>query len=158
MKRKDSAIVIEITAIYWDFLHLLDEQNEIARQGPTQESKMIEFRGDFPQLSIIKPDVVSRKAAMMAGIIIFDEHLAAAKMVREVLRAFPAKYRDKAAGAMLLHQELQRRNNPKTRQKYNHRDCAMLLGLSVPGYKALREKAFNALLKVKEAQHIDCAA
>lgn len=147
MKRRDKDLVNECIDLYWSFLSLSQTHNEIAKRGPTQESKMMEFHGDFPQLSNIKPEILVSKVDLMAIFEIQPEHREAAKALQLALRQFLPVHRSKVAGAVLLYRRVQKLNNPKTRQLYTHKDCAKELGMSEGCYKVLRDRGLEELLK-----------
>ena len=146
MRHADKRLLNQCIDLYWEYLSLKEIQSEIAKSGPTQESKMMEFMGDFPQLSNIKPETLGRKADLMKLFDVQKEHEAARDSIERVLRVFPLKMREEVCSSMLIYRRLQRQTNPKTRQLYTHKDCAKELGLRFQKYLVFRDKGHEALL------------
>jgi hypothetical protein len=146
MKHSDKRLLNQCIDLYWEYLSLKEIQSEIAKSGPTQESKMLEFMGDFPQLSNIKPETLGRKADLMKLFEVQKEHEAARDSIERVLRDYPLKAREKLCSSIMIYRRLQKQVNPKTRQLYTHKDCAKGLGLSFDTYILLRDKGQAALL------------
>lgn len=148
MKHSDKRLLNECIDLYWDYLQLKEIHKEIARQGATQESKMLEFHGDFPQLSNIKPDILASKADTMRFFQILPEHEKANEAMTKVLRGYPIKARELLCSSIVIYRRLQKQTNPKTRQLYTHRDCARGLGLTWDKYLLLRDKGQEGLLRM----------
>lgn len=146
MKHADKRLLNECIDLYWDYIQLKEIHSEIAKQGATQESKMLEFCGDFPQLSNIKPDILSSKADTLRYFQIMPEHEKANEAMQKLLSAFPARMREILCSSTIIYRRLQKQNNPQTRQLYTHRDCAKGLGLKFEKYRLFRDKGQEGLL------------
>lgn len=106
-------------------------QDEIAKSGPTQESKMLEYHGDFPQLSNIKPDILSVKVEKMRRYYISAEEALAYRVIMAIphdLRLF-----------ITLHRHFKNQHNPVTKKPFTHSDCAEIAGKSIAKYNRARE-------------------
>ena len=160
MKHSERKLAIEAQNLCWSFLHKMQEQTNIAASGPTVETKMLEFRGDFPQLSNFKPEILISKAERMRYFDPLPEELAAVRAWQAVLEGYPPLIARKASEVLLLYRGCCNRENPATKKRYTHSDCAKELGLTKNVYDSLLE-GFMILLqihysKLKE-QHLAAA-
>lgn len=145
MKRSELQRVDEIIGLWISYTEKSTAIDEIAASGPTVETKLIEFLGDFPQLSDVKPDVLSAKVDKIRKFYISNEERRASVMIS----AFPDKFR-----RILTEYNLRKgRNNAVTNAKWTHSDIAMLLKLRVERYKVLREHLFSLLLEIDNSDN-----
>lgn len=147
MKRSELQRVDEIIGLWISFIEKSKCIDEITRSGPTVETKLIEFLGDFPQLSDVKPDVLSAKVDKIRKFYISNEEIRANVMIS----AFPDKFR-----RILTEYHLRKgRNNSATNTKWTHNDVASVLGFRPEKYKAIRDYLLELLLKVDGARDIE---
>ena len=146
MKRAEQKIVHEALDLIWSFIYNTDAQEDIAKQGSTQEGKMVEFMGDFPQLSNIKPEILISKAEKMRIFDALPEQIAAMKAWRDVVRGYHPKVRGLASEVLLVYREARKLVNDKTRQRYTHLDVATALKMDEATYHMQRERLMENLL------------
>ena len=146
MKHADRKLVAEAQDLIWSFLSKMQTQAEIASSGPTQEGKMLEFKGDFPQLSNIKPEILISKAERMR---IFDpmpEELIAAKAWAGVVDGLSSDWAFIISQLLLLYRALRLQENKATKRKYTHKDCARQIGISEALYLEQYDRVLELLL------------
>lgn len=138
MKRADIRQANEILDLYLSCKEKMRAQMDIAVSGPTQETKMLEFQGDFPQLSNVKPDILSVKVEKMRKFYIHRDELNAYQSVM----ALP-----KQARPFVTHYaELKHKHNEATKKPYTHKDIARALGRSDGSYERVREHTIMLLI------------
>lgn len=138
MKRTDIKLANEILELYVSCSDKMTAQEEIALSGPTQETKMIEFLGDFPQLSNVKPDILSVKVDKMRKFYISrDEHIA-----YRAVKSLPKQARPYAVGYTLV----KNKHNSITKKPHTHADVAKALGKPLDAYEQVRENALKLLI------------
>ena len=147
MKHSERKLAIEAQNLCWSFLHKMQEQTNIATSGPTVETKMLEFRGDFPQLSNFKPEILISKAERMRYFDPLPEELAAMRAWQAVVEGFPPLIAKTASELILLYRGLCHRENPATKKRYTHADCAKHLKLGQSVYDEQLE-ALMMLLQI----------
>lgn len=131
MKRSDIRKANDILDLYMSCAEKIRAQDDIAVSGPTQETKMMEFHGDFPQMSNVKPDILSGKVDKIRKIYITEEEHTAYRCVMALpmdLRLFVTMYR-----------YARNTHNPDTQKPFTHADCAKALGHSMEKYEHARE-------------------
>lgn len=121
---------------------------EISASGPTQEQKMIEFHGDFPQMSNVKPEILVGKVDKMARFYITDDESRA----NTLLSIFPDKFRRILTG----YEQKKNKHNSYTGKPYTHEDIAFGLRLKIERYKVIKEHLEKVLLVADEMQDIGC--
>ena len=147
MKRSELQRVDEIIGLWISFTEKMTAIDEIAASGPTVETKLIEFLGDFPQLSDVKPDVISAKVDKIRKFYISKEERRASVLIS----AFPDKLR-----RVITEYHLRKgRNNSATNTKWTHNDVARLLGFRPERYKAIRDYLLELLLQVDGSRDIE---
>lgn len=157
MNRAEQKIVHEALDLIWSFIYNMAAQDDIAKQGPTQESKMMEFMGDFPQLSNIKPEILIGKAEKMRMFDALPEQIAAMKAWRDVVMGYPMSWQLIASQVLLLYRGTRFRTNRKTRQRFTHADIAEEIGITKESYDVALEGLNWALLlhyKKLKAQNV----
>lgn len=157
MKRAEQKIVHEALDLIWSFIYNMDAQEEIAKQGSTQEGKMVEFMGDFPQLSNIKPEILLSKVEKMRRFDILPEERIAIQALRMAVSGFHRSQQAMAAQVLLLYRGVRHRTNPDTRQRYTHADIAKQVGITKDSYDLALEGLNGALLlhyKKLKAQNV----
>lgn len=149
IKRADIRQANEIIDLYLSCKDKMRAQMEIATSSPTQETKMIEFLGDFPQLSNVKPDILSIKVEKMRKFYIHADEFAAYKSVM----ALP-----KQARPFVTHYaELKHKYNEATKRPYTHKDIARALGRSDGNYERVRGHTITLLILHYNAKITKCA-
>lgn len=140
MKHSEVRRLAEIFDEWLSFEEKDEEINSICRSGATQEAKMVEYAGDFPQLSIVKPDVLSIKVERARRIVITKEERRSAT----IINALPIRLRC----ILTEHHKRKNRNNPETNNNWTHNDVAYLLNMKPERYKAIREHLATLVLEV----------
>lgn len=149
MKRSELQRVDEIIGLWISFTEKSKSIDDIARSGPTVETKLIEFLGDFPQLSDIKPDVLSAKVDKIRKFYISKEE----RRADILISAFPDKFR-----RVLTEYYLRKgKNNPATNTKWTHNDVALLLKLKPERYKLIRAYLLQLLIEVDKSSFLDAS-
>lgn len=143
MKRADIRKANDILDLYMACVEKMRAQEDIAVSGPTQETKMMEFHGDFPQLSNIKPDIISSKVDKIRRIYITTEERIAYRCVMDI----PYSKRCSDRLLVLAHRYNMNRHNPETQKPFTHADCAKALGLQLEEYEADRNELLDELIK-----------
>ena len=157
MNRAEQKIVHEALDLIWSFIYSVAAQDDIARSGPTQESKMMEFMGDFPQLSNFKPEILIGKAEKMRRFDPLPEELTAIRALRVVLRDVHRSRQLMALNVLLMYRGARNRTNPDTRQRYTHADIAKGLVIKKESYDQALEGLSGRLLlsyKTLKAQNV----
>ena len=144
MKHSDRKLVSEAQDLIYSFLGKMDAQNEIARSGPTQESKMLEYHGDFPQLSNIKPEILISKAEKMRMFDPMPEEILALKAWARVVEGLSSDWAFIVSQLLLLYRGLRHQENKATKRKYTHKDCARQIGIS----EALYSEQYDCVLEL----------
>lgn len=157
MNRLDRKLVNEAQDLCWMFLHKMRAQTEIATSGPTHEGKMYECKGVFPQLSNVKPEILISKAEKMRFFDFLPEEQAAVMAWKDAIRAYPKAIRGKGSAILLLYRGLHNKENPDTKRRYTHADCAKEVKLNEVEYHTQLELLMRLLLihyKKRKTQYV----
>ena len=140
MNRAEHERVRELIGLWMSCQDKLAAIKEIALAGPTQEQKMMEFHGDFPQLSNIKPEILISKVDKMSRFYISRDEMRANVM----LCAYP----DKLRRILTAYEQKKNKHNSFTGKPFTHGDIAYILKLRVERYHKIKDYLGELLLEV----------
>lgn len=146
MNRVDKDRINELITLWMTYHDKQTKQDEIAVSGPTQESKMMEYKGDFPQLSNVKPEILVGKVDKMRRIPVSKEEVRAAI----IIDAFPDRLRNIMTG----YEQRKNQYNPVTQKPWTHDDIALVLKVSRDSYKRVRLICREFLLEMDRTQDV----
>ena len=138
MNRADAERAKQIINLWMAYQDKVETIKRIALEGPTVEGKLIEFKGDFPQLSNVKPDVLASKVDRQRRIKIYADERRANAMIS----AFSDRERD----ILTAYEQKRNKTNPISKRLYTHEDIAIKLGMDKERYMILREGYVKALV------------
>lgn len=139
MNRAEHERVRELIGLWMSCQDKLAAIKEIALAGPTQEQKMMEFHGDFPQLSNIKPEILIGKVDKMSRFHITREEMRANVML--------CAYSDKMRAILTGYEQKRNKHNPYTQKPFTHADIAFALRLRLESYHRIRDYLSDLLFK-----------
>ena len=138
MKRADAERAKQIINDWISYQEKAEAIERIAMEGPTVEGKLIEFKGDFPQLSNIKPDVLASKVDRQRRIFITTDERRASLMI--------SVFSDRERSIMTGYEQKRNQYNPVSKKLFTHDDIALKLGMKKERYTALREHYAQVLV------------
>lgn len=147
MTPQDKARVREIVGLWMVYQDKETALREIALAGPTIESKMMDFRGDFPQMSNVKPEILINKVHKQRKFHITDQE----RRANIIISAFPDEYRR----ILTAYEEKRKKHNRITQKPWTHKDIATVLKLELDRYKAIRMVLMKIVVGADKAQDID---
>lgn len=144
MNRAEHERVERLIELWLSYHDKAGHQTRIALSGPTQEQKMMEFHGDFPQPSNVKPDILASKAEQMRRYDYTKDEIRAHVLIGSI----NARFRD----ILIKFHEKRRKHNPETQKPWTHADVARLLNLKLDRYHTLRNAVKEALIDADNSQ------
>lgn len=138
MKRHEKQMVEQILNLWLSYREKIDYEQAITGMGPTIAGNLVDFRGELPESSAYKPEVISAKADMLRCVTITTDE----RTANQALMSLPPKER------MLVTcwPQLRNRYNPATGETWRQVDVARAFAESFDVYTKALELVHARLL------------
>lgn len=146
MKPRDKQRVRELIGLWISYQDKLTHIREIAESGPTQGQKMIELKGEFPQITKAKPEILVSKVDKMRKYVFSEDERYANAMI--------SKFPDKQRRILTGYEEKRNQHNSITGKPWTHEDIAFVLKLRFDRYQKLRLKLMEILIEADKTRHV----